>query len=925
MAISVVGAILNQLSLLLHQEYTHLRGLRQGLQFINDELCSMRAFLRDVEAQSEQNNELLQEWVKQVREAAYDIEDVIDECMLFFAPFHVSNIYNPTKTLNTRHRISNKIKEIKDRVENIFARHQRYKLDYGFYERESNSIGTDENIVRHIRQRALLLEEAELVGIDVPKKELLGHILDRDNLHLKVVSIVGMGGSGKTTLVRRVYEDANVKRLFQCHVWVTISQTFEIKVILKDLIQQLHTENMEHVPLEVESMDVDGLKVFINHFLQGKKYIIVFDDIWRTDAWEDLIYALPDCDFGSRVMLTTRIDDVASASCQQHHGYLYRMKSLDDDMSWTLFCNKSFQDKYCPPHLESISRKILDKCEGLPLAIVSIGGLLLLKINNDRLEEWEKVYRTLSNEFECHGKLDRVKRILLLSYNDLPYYLKGCLMYISIFPEDSKISSELLIRRWIAEGLVQEREGLSCLETAEEYLNELVCRSLVQVLDRDIHGLPQEYHIHDLVREITLSKAKEHGIITIFKGRDTKGLENARRLIVHDFKNDPKKELVHSKHLRSLTIFRYVDDHKYTSSLLKFFCGKSKLIKVIDFVDSMLENIPKEVFKLYHLRYLNLQGSKVKFIPKNIKNLQNLEFLNLLNTQVIELPSEILKLRKLRELYVCHYGDYSNDYAVSGFKAPNEIGRLFSLQNLFFIEAKDGEILKEIGKLNQLRGLGITKLRKEDGKQLCFSLEKLKNLRKLHIVTINEDEILDLHHPISTIPMFLQHLLLDGHLEKIPSWVPSLQGLTQLNLFKSGLKKEEMATLEMLPNLLQLVLVQAYEEEEMWFQTGGFRKLKLLFLVQLKRLRKVMIEEGAMPDLKEVQMVACKSMEEVPKGIENLRGLQQVRLYEMSMDLIGDLENGKQGGICENYQRIAHVPEVFIGNFVDGKWDGHYL
>ncbi|KAI5655699.1 hypothetical protein M9H77_32886 [Catharanthus roseus] len=925
MAEAILSFLLNRLSTFLDQEYAHLRGLREGLQFINDELGSMKAFLRVVESQIEQNNDLLQEWVKQVREAAYDIEDVIDEYMLIFAPSRVNEFYGCVQntctsvmTLKARHELSNKVNDIKSRVENISARYHRYKLEFDFHVTESNSFAAEENQVNHIRQRALLLEEADLVGIDVRKNELLSQILD-DNSHLKVVSVLGMGGMGKTTLIRRVYEDTSVRRQFQIRAWVTVSQTFRIKPILMDLIQQLHKEIKQSVPPEVQSKDVDGLKLFLKDFLQEKRYVIVIDDIWSIDAWKALIYALPDCNCGSRIMVTTRIKDVAIASHHEHCGYVYIMKPLSDEESWTLFCNTTFEDKCCPMHLQDVSNRILKKCEGLPLAIASIGGVLFLKDKN-RIDEWEKIYENLTGESEGLGKMDRLNKILLLSYNDLPYYLKSCLLYTSIYPEDYAIDSWKLIQLWTAEGFVQDREGMLSIEAGYEYINELVNRSLLQVSKRYPNGSIKGFRIHDIVREIILSEAKELGIITLVKRRYAEGSSTStRRLVIQDFSNETQEDIQY-KHLRSLLIFKY-GDHTSTSSLLKSLCGRSNLLKVLNLNQLPLEKIPKEVFKLFHLKYLSLISSKVKVIPKFIKNLLNLEFLNLAETQVTKLPREILKLRKLRELLIYQSGNYFNNYAVSGFKAPKDIGRLLFLEVMYTIDADNEKLVKEIGKLSKLRELGITKLRREDGKELCCSLEKLTNLEDLRVWSLNKDEILDLQY--STIPQSLNVLLLNGRLEQVPQWVPSLQGLRKLVLMSSGLVEDQLECLQMLPNLLKFALWEDDELENLCFKAGSFQKLKKLCLGKLIRLRSLTIEEGAMPHLEKLELTGCELMEELPEGIENLKQLQEVELYLMPDKLTAEMTLEKENS--RNCRKITRVPPILIVNWRYGKWEEHHL
>ncbi|KAL7170994.1 hypothetical protein ACSBR2_035786 [Camellia fascicularis] len=153
---------------------------------------------------------------------------------------------------------------------------------------------------------------------------------------------------------------------------------------------------------------------------------------------------------------------------------------LSPQESWVLFCRKTFQTNNCPSHLEEILRSILKRCEGLPLAIVAITGLLSVK-DKSSIAEWEKIYRSFGAELEANNKLMSLKKILSLSYIDLPYCLKLCFLYLSVFPKDHLIDHWRLIRLWIAEGFVEVQEGVQAEEVAESYLNELINRSLIQV------------------------------------------------------------------------------------------------------------------------------------------------------------------------------------------------------------------------------------------------------------------------------------------------------------------------------------------------------------------------------------------------------------------------------------------------------------
>ncbi|XP_071919936.1 disease resistance protein RPM1-like [Coffea arabica] len=542
MAETVLSFVLDQLSTFLREEGPLLGGLRQEVQFIRDELGHMKAFLREAEAKEEDAQPRLQEWIKQVREAAYDTEDILDEFVARFARHRatgfygsVRRIFSSIKNLRARHRVASEIQSIKSRTKCISEGHQRYQSEYGISAQASNSVSAVNNTTwRYSRDDALLVEEAKLVGIDQPKKHLISQLLEGDDYQLKVVSVVGIGGLGKTTLVKKVHEDPEVRRHFPVRAWVTVSQTCEFHDLLKDLIRQLHEEGKKPVPQSIESMTATELKKFVKDFLQqAGRYAIVFDDVWDVEFWNTIKFALPESCCGNRVMLTTRRADLAAVG-----RFVYRMEPLSVEDSRTLFCNKIFNGGTCPGHLMDVAKGILDKCEGLPLAILAISGLLASKDVN-RIDEWEMVRRSLGCELEGTGKLDRVKKILSLSYGDLPWHLKTCLLYTSIFPEDYEIECARLVNLWIAERFVEWREGMSIADVAWGYFSELVNRSLIQVTKVFYEGMPNTCRIHDLLREVILLKSREQNLVTVTTGQPTMWpSDKVRRLVVHSCSSD---------------------------------------------------------------------------------------------------------------------------------------------------------------------------------------------------------------------------------------------------------------------------------------------------------------------------------------------------------------------------------------------------
>lgn len=311
----------------------------------------------------------------------------------------------------------------------------------------------------------------------------------------------------------------------------------------------------------------------------------------------------------------------------------------------------------------------------------------------------------------------------------------------------------------------------------------------------------------------------------------------------------------------------------------------------------------------------------MKVIPRGIGNLQNLLTLDLKKTNVNELPLEILKLEKLRHLlvYRLKIESYAHFYSKFGFKALSSLGDLQSLQKLCFIEANDhgcGMTMRELGKLKNLRRLGIIKLRKQDGLALCLSLEHLTKLRAFSVKSTHENEILDLQH-LSSPPQFLERLYLTGRLEELPNWIPSLHSLVKLFLKWSWLKDDPLVFLQGLPNLVHLELLHACDSDMLSFKSGGFKKLKVLGLDKFDNLRCVKVEEGAMPCLEKLTIQQCKSMKRVPSGVKHLSKLKLLEFFEMPSELI--LKLRPNGG--EDYGEVKHVPDVYSACWRDGGWD----
>ena len=492
-----------------------------------------------------------------------------------------------------------------------------------------------------------------------------------------------------------------------------------------------------------------------------------------------------------------------------------------------------------------------------------------------------------------------------LSYHDLPYHLKSCFLYLAIFPEDYTIKCGILTRLWIAEGFVKAKRGVTLEDTAEEFLAELIHRSLVQVSQVYIDGHIKRCHIHDLMREIILKKAEGLSFSCVMAEEASCFDGIFRRLSVQNSSNNALDITSKKSHIRS--IFLYNSEMFSLGTL----ASKFKLLKVLDFVGAPLERIPEDLGNLLHLRYLSLRKTRVRVLPRSIGKLQNLLTLDLKYSLVEDLPVEISRLKKLRNI-LCFNHTYDNadsiPVSIRGVHVKEGIGGLEDLQKLISVDVTHGvQIITELGKLRQLRKLGITKLSRGNGQRLCASISNMVHLKYLSVQSLSGDEILDLQY-ISNPPPLLSTIYLMGRLEKLPDWISKLPNLVRVGINRCNLVNDPIQVCQALPCLQELCLFLTSDDEQLCFGATGFQKLKRLHLYDSIGLKRVKIEEGTLPLLEELMIGPCPQLEEMPPGIRHLSKLTTLILAdlqeELKLSVIPD-----QG---RNFEIVKHIPNVFL-------------
>ncbi|PQM38873.1 putative disease resistance protein [Prunus yedoensis var. nudiflora] len=575
---------------------------------------------------------------------------------------------------------------------------------------------------------------------------------------------------------------------------------------------------------------------------------------------------------------------------------------------------------------------MLRHCKGLPLAIIVLAGVLARK-NTDR--EWEIVHENV-HEYIRKGigheeEYEGASWVLALSYDDLPYYLKPCFLYLSHYPEDSEFLVSQLTKLWVAEGLIslrQQRHGSekTMEDIARDWLSELVERCLVQVGTSGSNGTIKGCRIHDLVRDMCLLKAKDECFLQInyslpkttsSVAAEAAQLGKIRRLVIYvDEKAD---RLVSSRdetngHVRSLLYFLpegwMPKSIEGLLSPLKDF----KVLRVLK-VEGLYKvgvELPSEIGNMVHLRFLSLKDSYIKTFPPSLGNLvclQTLDF-RVWNIDMV-IPNVVMKMKQLRHLYL------PISYRANGNLQLSTLGHL---QTLYYLSIEYCD-LKDVGRLTNLRKLTI-----RGSSSLFFtkkgssSLQNLEEILKSAGSTLNRIRSLivfvnnigeEQAMQIVSSCRGIYKLTLDGPMTELPKDLHNYPNLTKLQLCRCDLKEDQMGILEKLPNLTILKLANALEEDTnilVFFSKGGFPSLEYLSFYYLPEITEWSIEEGAMPRLCRLEIEYCLGLTTVPDGLRYLTNLRELTIRKMCRELHYRIEEDG-----EDFYKIQHVPSLVIG------------
>nr|TKW01380.1 hypothetical protein SEVIR_8G176301v2 [Setaria viridis] len=775
----------------------------------------------------------------------------------------------------------------------------------------------DKKSLTRIKTGVGSLEESQLIGREKEISKIIGLISNKASQQSQVISVWGMGGLGKTTLANGIYQSPKLSDMFEKHAFATIMRPFNPADLLRSLVRRLQEESSKKEELlnnrPSKTKSLQGLTKELKRLLEKKSCLIVLDDLLSIEEWDHIIQGFSWMEKTTQIIVTTREESIAK-HCSGKYGIVHNLEILKEEDALNLFSLKVFGKdadfvkqnpefveeanqnlKKCGglplvkatdlikknPELVEEMKKILKKCGGLPLAIVTIGGYLASQPKTRA--EWRKLNENISAELEMNPELGMIRTILQTSYDGLPYELKSCFLYLSIFPEDYIISQRRLVYRWTAEGYSQERRGKSANEIAENYFAELKCRSMILPFQQSVHSRKSidSCKVHDLIRDIAISKSMEENLVfRLEEGCDLSTHGAIRHLAIgSNWKGDQSEleRIVDLSRLRSLTVFG-----EFGAFRPFYISDKMRLLGVLDLEDiKCLQYYHLDhIWKLIHLKYLSLRGCfGIDLLPDSLGNLIQLQVLDVRGTYIMALPKTIIKLRKLQYIHAGQGLDYgigekysltrrclwgagqcatccapvlwdidgplhkaltrrdaytfaccvkfpavmTGVYAERGAMVPRGTRKLKELHTLREVHVGRGNaVLQDIKMLTGLRKLGVAGINRKNGPAFRAAISNLSRLESLSVSSAGYPGLRGCLDAISSPPENLQSLKLYGNLQTLPEWIKELPHLMKLKLVDTRLLEHD-AAMEFLGKLSKLEILslswQSFQGEELRFRS----------------------------------------------------------------------------------------------------------
>ncbi|CAI9277214.1 unnamed protein product [Lactuca saligna] len=714
-------------------------GYEEKLTTLHDLLDLIRAKLRDAERQK--GTEAVMVWLKQLKDVVSEADDVLDEVHYEMLRREVKKrdwiarkvpTLPSLKKLSFRREMSHKIENVSKKLFEINKRANDLRLENEQSIPVSNSL---------CRETDPYLDEFKIIGRgndELHIIELLTH--SRKDENLKIVPIVGMGGIGKTTLAKSIYNNPKIEQHFDVRAWLCVSVKIEVNTLLANIYEALAGK-------ECESRTRVNIIKDLQKELGSKTYLLVLDDVWDEERahWDDFRTCMlkVNSQNGSGILVTTRNLEIGTLAMSEEFRAL---QGLSDDQCWSIFKEIAFvAGEPSLRELEEIGRDIVKKCRGLPLLVNVIGGML--RNYNDKAK-WLSIRD--SKVWDLEGEGDRVQNTLKLSFDNLPNSIvKQCFAYCSIFQKGSVMKGEELVQLWMALGFVQgdEARNKDMEDVGNDIVEILVSNLLLQDVTRDEYGYVAGCSMHDLLHDLSSSLVRHESLRLVHPTHDDiMRIPQVKHLSVYRHWKDDVRINISLKKMSSVV---FKDEMKARSLHTLFFEGEVE------------NNISFQHFK--SLRILKLDRCRLCILDESIGELTHLKYLDLSNTEVGSLPKSIGKLYHLQTLKLCgcrsfkinHLRrlpiEFRNLISLRHFEFPdtvpiNNVGQLTSLRTLpsFHVLGKKGHQIEELGPLKHLgRKLRILNLEKVKTKKEATKADLYgkKNLSKIELCWNNKDDV----------------------------------------------------------------------------------------------------------------------------------------------------------------------------------------
>ncbi|CAL9238180.1 unnamed protein product [Arabidopsis halleri] len=864
---------------LISQEYERLHGVKEQVNELKSDLDMLMSFLSDADARK-QTAALARNCVDKVKEITYDAEDIIETYLLKGERSENSGIKNHMKSLAcipfVRRKTALEITSISKRISKVIQDMQTLGI-------QSNNIEGGysqalQNRKREMRHTFSSEIETNLVGLETNVARLVDELVGNHSSY--GVSITGLGGLGKTTLARQVFNHDKVKGHFDGLAWVCVSQDFTRKDVWQTILGNLSPGDKD------SNLREDDIQKKLVQLLETKKALIVFDDLWKKEDWDRIKPMFPERKVGWKVLLTSRNDAI------HPHCVTFKPELLTPAECWTLLQmiafpkNDTTNGYKIDKDMVEMAKEMIKHCGGLPLAVKVLGGLLAAQHTP---RQWKMISENIKSHIVGGGISSNdddsrsVNHVLSLSFEGLPSYLKHCLLYLASFPEDREIELERLSYVWAAEGITNPRhyEGASIRDIADLYIEELVKRNLVISERKMLTSRFENCQLHDLMREICLLKGKEESFIKIVSDPassssvHSQASSRSRRLVVYSTDTfNGEREMKNSK-LRSLL---FIPVHSgFMMRSINFM--ELPLLRVLDLSGAQFEGgkLPSSIGKLIHLKYLSLYEAYVSHLPSSLRNLKSLLYLNLNIDSTTDVPNVFKEMLELR--YICLPWSTTS-------RTKLELGNLLKLETLENFSTENSNVT-DLHRMTRLRSLKI--LISGEGWRMETLSSTLSKLGHLEDLTIESPEVF-LKHPKLMLPD-LQHF---------PSH------LTTISLHDCRLEEDPMPILE---KLLQLKVVSLWQNtyvgRRMVCSSGGFSQLHKLLIRGQEELKEWIVEEGSMPLLHSLTISWCDKLKELPEGLRFITSLKELTIDTDEREFKKKVSKGG-----EDYYKIQHIPLI---------------